>query len=100
MSSSVRRAGPPTRTPKASGRGCCRDTHHIFVEVVHHHPGQARVTPVAVHEQQLLEVPEAGDGEVAGHDGLGGQSRHESFLPWLPRTLRGGLCSGPAAGRV
>lgn len=27
------------------------DTHHILVEVIHYHSGQARVTPVAMHKQ-------------------------------------------------
>lgn len=55
------------------------DTHHVLVEVIHYHPGQARVTPVAVHKQQLLEVAEAGNGKVTGHDSLTGKSRDTGF---------------------
>ena len=54
--------------------GCSRATYHVLVEVVYHHPGQACVTPVAMHKQQLLEVSEAGDGKVAGHDSLRGRA--------------------------
>lgn len=50
------------------------DTHHVLVEVVHYHPGQTRVTPVAMHKQQLLEVAESGNGKVTGHDSLGGKN--------------------------
>lgn len=59
--------------------GYTGDTHHVLVEVVHYHPGQARVTPVAMHKQQLLEVAEPGNGKVAGHDGLGGKNGDISF---------------------
>lgn len=51
-------------------------THHVLIEVIHYHPGQARVTPVAMHKQELLEVAEAGNGEVTGHDSLRGERRH------------------------
>lgn len=44
---------------------------------------------MSVHKQQLLEVSEVGDGKVAGHDGLRGQSRHISFQSLLPVHQRG-----------
>lgn len=59
--------------------GYTGDTHHILIEVIYYHPGQARVTPVAMHKQELLEVAEAGNGEVTGHDSLRGKSRGISF---------------------
>lgn len=78
MSIAAERAGPRQRLP--GGRSPWA-THHVLVEVVHHHPGQPRVAPVAVHEQQLLEVTEAGDGKVAGHDGLRGRTETSASVP-------------------
>lgn len=98
----------PTVSPKAPElvmaqrlprrRRWLRATHHVLVEVVHHHPGQPRVAPVAVHEQQLLEVPEVGDGEVAGHDSLWGQSRDISLHPGCQGTTEAPPRAGPCAG--
>lgn len=87
--------GPGGRLPWA--------THHVLVEVVHHHPGQPGVAPVAMHQQQLLEVSEAGDGEVTGHDGLRGQNRDCASIiaASAPRGFpRPGLRSRCIASRV
>lgn len=75
----MRRTQSSCKDRKARVEGYTGDTHHVLVEVVHYHPGQARVTPVAVHEQQLPEVAEPGNGKVAGHDGLGGKNGDVSF---------------------
>lgn len=77
-------AGSLAGPPKLCAGGYHRATHHILVEVVHHHPGQARVTPVAMYKQQLLEVFEAGDGKVTGHNSLRRQNRDIGFYPWPP----------------
>lgn len=80
-----------------------RATHQVLVEVVHHHPGQPRVAPVAMHQQQLLEVSEVGDGEVAGHDGLWGRNRDSASIiaASAPRgSPRAGLCSRALASRL
>lgn len=95
---------PRKDSPGPGGGGrLARATHHVLVEVVHHHPGQPGVAPVAMHQQQLLEVSEAGDGEVAGHDGLRGQNRDSASIiaASAPRgSLRAGLGSRAIAGRV
>lgn len=85
-------------------QGSARTAHHVLVEVVHHHPGQPGVAPVSVHEQQLLEVPEVGDGEVAGHDGL--RDGTQMSVPFhggqgtKGAPLRVVLCPRSTAGRA
>ena len=51
-------------------------SHHVLVDEVKDHVGEARVAPVTVDQQQLTEVFEPGDGEVTGHDGLGHTQGH------------------------
>lgn len=77
--STILRTQSSCKDRKAWVKGYTGDTHHVLVEVVDYHPGQARVTPVAVHKQQLLEVAESGNGKVTGHDGLGGKYGNISF---------------------
>lgn len=56
-----------------------KSSHHILVEEVEDHVGEARVAPAAVDQQQLTEVFKPGDGKVAGHDSLG-DGGHETYL--------------------
>lgn len=56
------------------------DSHHILVDEVEDHVCQARVTPVAVNQQQLTEVFEPGDGKVTGHDGLMDNRQRQSSV--------------------
>lgn len=46
-------------------------SYHILVDEVEDHVCQTVAAPVAVNQQQLPEVFESGDGEVAGHHSLG-----------------------------
>ena len=46
------------------------DTHCILLEEVEDHVGQPGVAPMSVDQQQLLQVLETREGEVAGHDSL------------------------------
>ncbi len=45
-------------------------TYSILVEHVESHASELLVAPVAVDEEEALEMGELGDGEVGGHDGL------------------------------
>lgn len=93
----------PSKDSPGPGRRSPRATHHVLVEVVYHHPGQPGVAPVAMHQQQLLEMSEAGDGKVTGHDGLRGQNRDSASIiaARAPRgSPRAGLCSRSIASRV
>lgn len=47
-----------------------RNAHHVLVDEVEDHIGEARAAPVAVDQKQLAEVFEPGDGKVTGHHSL------------------------------
>lgn len=44
--------------------------HHVLVEKINDHVGQAAVAPVAMNQEEFLQVLEVRNSEIACHDCL------------------------------
>lgn len=58
-----------------------QNSYHILVDEVEDHVGETRVTPVAVHKQQLPQVFKPGDSKVTGHHSLGKDKSGREYDP-------------------
>lgn len=70
-----------TKVAVSEGR---KRAYRVFVKEIQDHVSESGVAPVAVDQQQLLEIPETREGKVARHHRL----QHAKKDPTLSLHLR------------